>query len=196
MKPLYRVLVAVVAVVGAASTVAAQTPGLLNRLEVQKLVATDTPEANASLAAHFTALADRYTADAARHKGMAQAYSAHSNRSAVTNGRTHCERLAALAAESGSAAREMATYHRDLADGRAAATPKGAGAFQSGKGAPEPNAEQLHHLGHTRHAVLGERAADYRLLRVKQRQVQAPHVADLRLDVVGREGGREVGDML
>jgi hypothetical protein len=149
MKPLYRVLVAVVAVVGAASTVAAQTPGLLNRLEVQKLVATDTPEANASLAAHFTALADRYTADAARHKGMAQAYSAHSNRSAVTNGRTHCERLAALAAESGSAAREMATYHRDLADGRAAATPKGAGAFQSGKGAPEPNAEQLHHLAMT-----------------------------------------------
>jgi hypothetical protein len=150
MKPFYRVLVAVVAVVGSAGIAAAQTPaGLLNRLEVQKLVAADTPEANAALAAHFAALAERYTADAARHKGMAQAYSGHSNRSAVTNGRAHCERLAALAAESGSAAREMATYHRDLAGGKSAIAPQGAGVFQGGKGAPEPNAEQLHHLAMT-----------------------------------------------
>jgi hypothetical protein len=149
MKPFYRILVAVAAIVGAANLAAAQAPGLLNRLEVQKLVATDTPEANAALAAHFMALADRYAADAARHKGMAQAYGGHSNRSAMTGGRAHCERLAALAAESASAAREMATYHRDLAGGKAAVAPKGAGAFQGGQGAAEPNAEQLHHLAMT-----------------------------------------------
>ena len=46
-------------------------------------------------------------------------------------------------------------------------------------------------------AVLGERARDDRLLRVRQRHVQAPRVGHLRLDVVvGREGRREIGDVL
>jgi hypothetical protein len=150
MKPFPRVFVAAVALVGATTVAAAQTPaGLLNKLEVQKLVAVDTSEANAALAAHFTALADRYTADAAKHKAMGQAYAANANRSAATSARTHCARLSALAAESGTAAREMATYHRGLAGGKAAVPPKGAGALQGGKGAPEPNAEQLHHLAMT-----------------------------------------------
>ena len=50
MKPFYRDLVAAVAVVGVAAVAAAQTPArLLNRLEVQRLVAADTPAANVAL---------------------------------------------------------------------------------------------------------------------------------------------------
>ena len=53
--------------------------------------------------------------------------------------------------------------------------------------------EQLHHLDHPRHAVLGEGARHDRLLRVGQGHVQAPRVGDLGLDVVvGREGRGEV----
>ena len=129
---------------------AAQTPaGVLNKLEVQKLVAADTPEASGALAGHFTALADRYAADAARHKAMGQAYKANSNRSAATNAARHCERLATLGTESAAATRELAKFYRDLAAGKAAAVPPGGSAFQSGKGAPEPTAEQLHHLAMT-----------------------------------------------
>lgn len=150
MKPLSRALVAAVALVATAAVSAAQTPaGLLNKLEVQNLVAADTPEANTALAAHFTALADRYAADAAKHKAMGRAYNANANRSAVTNAQRHCERLAALAEESASAAREMATHHQGVARGKAAVVPRGASAFQSGKGAPEPTADQLHHLAMT-----------------------------------------------
>jgi hypothetical protein len=150
MKPFYRVLFAAVVLAGAAAVAAAQAPaGVLNKLEVQKLVTADTPEANAALAAHFTALADGYAADAARHKAMGQAYSANANRAAVTNAGKHCERLAALAAESATTAREMAKHHQDLAGGRPAVVPRGGAAFQGGKGAPEPTPDQLHHLAMT-----------------------------------------------
>lgn len=147
MTTIHRALVAAVALIGVTVLAAAQTaPGVLNKLEVQKLVATDTPEANAALAAHFRALADRYAADATGHTAMGRAYKANANRSAVTTAAAHCERLATLAKESAAAAREMATYHQDLAGGKAAVAPKGASAFQGGKGAPEPTAGQLHHL--------------------------------------------------
>ena len=147
MKPFYRALAAAVALVGAATVAAGQTPaGVLNKLEVQKLVAAETPEASVALAAHFTALTDRYASDAAKHTAMAKAYRANANRSAATSAAGHCERLATLATESGTTANELAKFHRDLAGGKAAAIPKGAAAFQGGKGAPDPTADQLHHL--------------------------------------------------
>ena len=147
MKALSRVAVAAVAVVATVALAAAQAPsGVLNKLEVQKLVAAETPDASVALAGHFTALADRYTADAAKHKAMGQAYKANANRSAATSAADHCVRLATLATESATAARELVKYHRDLAGGKAAVVPKGAAALQAGKGAPEPTTEQLHHL--------------------------------------------------
>ena len=157
MKPFYRVAVAAIALVGAATLGAAQAPsGVLNKLEVQKLVAAETPEASVALAAHFTALADRYTADAANHKAMGQAYKANANRSAVTSAAAHCDRLAALATESATATRELAKFHRDLAGGKAAVVPKGAAPFTAGRGAPSPTADQLHHL-----AMMARTRADH-----------------------------------
>ena len=157
MKAIYRVAVAAVALVGTAALAAAQAPsGVLNKLEVQKLVAAETPEASVALAAHFTALADRYTADAAKHKAMGQAYKSNANRSAATSAADHCVRLATFATESATAARELVKYHRDLAGGKAAVVPKGAAALQGGRGAPDPTADQLHHL-----AMMARTRADH-----------------------------------
>ena len=119
-------------------------------------MAAETPEASVALAAHFDALADRYLADAANHKAMGQAYKANANRSAVTSAAAHCDRLAKLASDSAAAARELAKYHRDLAGGKAVVLPKGATALQGGKGAPDPTAEQLHHL-----AMMARTRADH-----------------------------------
>ena len=162
MKPFFRVVLAAVALISAATLAAAQAPsGVLNTLEVQKLVAAETPEASSALAAHFNALAERYAADAKAHKAMGQAYKANANRSAATSGANHCERLATLATESATAARELAKYHQALAGGKAAVVPKGAAPFQAGKGAPAPTADQLHHLammanGRADHLALAE----------------------------------------
>jgi hypothetical protein len=160
MKSFSRFALTAVAILASAAIAAAQAPsGVVNKLEVQKLVAAGTPEANATLAGHFNALADTYTADAARHKGMAQAYRANANRSIVTGAADHCERLAKLATESAATAREMATYHQQLLAGGSATAPKNTGRLHSGEGAPEPNAVDLHHL-----AMAAGTPADHRSL--------------------------------
>lgn len=161
MKSLSRRLALVaVAVVASATLAFAQAPsGLVNKLELQKLIAAGTPESNATLAGHFTALADSYTADAARHKNMAQAYRASSPRSPAIGAAAHCDRLAKLATESAAAAREMATYHERLAGGGSAAAPKDAAKFHAGEGAPAPNAVDMHHL-----AMTARTPADHRSL--------------------------------
>ena len=80
MKSFSRLALVAVTLIASATLAFAQAPsGLVNKLELQKLIAAGTPEANATLANHFSALANTYTADAARHKGMAQAYNANSN---------------------------------------------------------------------------------------------------------------------
>ena len=157
MNAIYRVAVAAVAIAATAALAAAQAPsGVLNKVEVQKLVAAETPEASVALAGHFTALAERYTADAAKHKAMGQAYKANANRSSATSAANHCDRLAALATDSATAARELSKYHRDLADGKAVVVPRGASALQGGTGAPDPTADQLHHL-----AMMARTRADH-----------------------------------
>ena len=150
MKPLFRIVVAAVMCLGAAASAAAQTsPGVLNKLKVQKLVAEETPVAHLALAAHFNAVADQYVMQADRHRATAAAYRANANRSATTTAGSHYERLAAAAREWATAARELAKYHVALAGGRAAVLPHGAVALHGGRGAPEPTAQQLHQLALT-----------------------------------------------
>ena len=160
MKTFTRIVVAALTLLWAASFAAAQAPtGMVNKLEVQKLVAAGTPEANATLARHFAALADEYAAEAARHKDMAVAFAGNSNRGVATNSTSHCKRLAVLASDEAKAAREMAKYHEQLAAGATAPAPKNAAVFQGGKGAPEPTAGDLHHL-----AMMARTAADHHAL--------------------------------
>ena len=160
MKSLSRCAFAAVAILASATIALAQAPsGVVNKLEVQTLVAAGTPEANATLASHFAALADKYSADAARHKEMAKAYAGNANRGVATNIAPHCARLADIAAESATAAREMANYHQQLAGGAAATAPKHAARLHAGEGAPEPTTMDLHHM-----AMMARTAADHRAL--------------------------------
>ena len=116
---------------------------ILNTLEVQKLVASSAPADNAKLSAHFTALADRYEAEARRHTTMAQSYVGNPNRSTGGGMSIHCKRLAELNTQTATTLRELADHHKALAAGRASTAPAGGGRFQGGAGAPEPTEVEL-----------------------------------------------------
>lgn len=148
MKPFSRIAIAAVALMGAVTLAAADTPPVLNKLEVQKLVAAGTPVASLRLAAHFKAVAARYDEDARQYRAAATAFRANANRSATTAA-LPWERRSALATEWAAAARELATYHVSLASGRAAIVPRGAAELQAGRGATEPTADELHKLALT-----------------------------------------------
>jgi hypothetical protein len=131
------------------STATAQTAAspILNRLEVQKLVASDDPADNARLSAHFAALADRYAREASRHDAMANAFIAAPTRRTPTNtAADHCKRLATLNRQSADLLRELAGYHEKRVTGAAAAVPKGTTRFRGGAGAPEPSDDELNAL--------------------------------------------------
>ena len=65
-----------------AGTLTAQdrSSAILNTVEVQQLVKRGEPGDEARLSAHFTALAERYDAEARRHTSMAQTYMANATR--------------------------------------------------------------------------------------------------------------------
>ena len=88
--------IAAIAVLTFAGSVAAQEKpsGLLNSLEVQQLVKRAEPGDNARLAAPFTALADRYAAEAKRHTSMAQSFVGNPSRNLGTGMSAHCKQLA------------------------------------------------------------------------------------------------------
>ena len=111
--------IAAIAVLTFAGSVAAQDKpsALLNTLEVQQLVKRAEPGDNARLAAHFTALADRYAAEAKRHTSMAQSFVGNPSRNLGTGMSAHCKQLANLNTQSATELRELATYHQKLASG-------------------------------------------------------------------------------
>lgn len=160
MNRFSRVAVATVAFVGMTSLAAADTPSnVFHKLAVQKLVAADTAVANLALAAHFRGVADRYLAEAARHRATAAVYAVHPNRGVATSATVHCDREAALATGWAAQARELAVYHVDHAAGRPAVLPMGATELWGGRGAPEPTPDQLHKL-----ALLARTRADHLVL--------------------------------
>jgi hypothetical protein len=136
---------AAVTVLTLAARVAAQDQptALLNTLEVQQLVHRAEPADNAHLVAHFTALADRYTAEAKRHGLMAQSFVGNPSRNLATGTSAHCKRLADLTTQSATELRELATYHQKLAIRATAAPPAGGARFEAGAGAPVPTDQEL-----------------------------------------------------
>ena len=109
-------LAAVAALTFAASGAAQdRAPGLLNNLEVQQLVARAEPGDQAQLSAHFTALADRYAAEAKRHISMSQSFIGNPSRNLGTGMSAHCKQLANLNTQSETTVRELAAYHAKLA---------------------------------------------------------------------------------
>ena len=131
---------------------------ILNTLEVQKLVASSEPGDNAKLSTHFTALADRYAAEARRHTTMAQSYVGNP-RSTGGGMSIHCKRLAELNAQSATTLRELADHHKALAAGAASTAPAGGSRFQGGAGATEPTEAELKAL-----ATKAATPADHRAL--------------------------------
>ena len=136
------------AFVAFAGNAAAQdkSPALLNTLEVQQLVKRAQPGDNARLAAHFTALADGYMAEAKRHTSMAQSFVGNPSRNLGTGMSAHCKQLADLNTQSASQLRELATYHQKLASGAAATSPTGSARFEGGAGARVPTDQELNAL--------------------------------------------------
>jgi hypothetical protein len=140
-------LAAVAALTFAASSAAqARAPGLLNNLEVRQLVARAEPGDHAQLSAHFTALADRYAAEAKRHISMSQSFIGNPNRNLCTGMSAHCKQLANLNTQSETTVRELTAYHAKLASGTPATAPKDGARFQGEAGAREPTEKELNAL--------------------------------------------------
>jgi hypothetical protein len=142
------VAIAATVILSLAGSVAAQDKptGLLNSLEVRQLVSRADPADNARLGAHFSALADRYTAEAKRHLSMSQSFAGNPSRNLGTGMSAHCKRLADLNTQSATTVRELAAYHEKLASGTPATLPKDGARFQGGAGASAPTEKELNAL--------------------------------------------------
>ena len=139
---------AAAAVLTLTASVAAQDrpSGLLNNLEVRQLVARAEPGDQAQLSAHFTALGDRYAAEAKRHISMSQSFIGNPSRNLGSGMSAHCKQLADLNTQSATTLRELAAYHTKLASGTPATQPRDGARFQAGAGAPEPTEKELNAL--------------------------------------------------
>ena len=120
--------------------------GLLNTLEVRQLVARAEPGDQAQLGAHFTALADRYAAEAKRHISMSKSFTGNPSRNLGAGMSAHCKQLANLNTQSETTVRELAAYHAKLASRTPATPPKDGARFQGGAGAPAPTEKELNAL--------------------------------------------------
>jgi predicted nucleic acid-binding protein len=157
-RPVAIVTLAVLMFAGAAAS--QTTSPVLNTLEVQMLVASNTPADNAKLSAHFAALAGRYAADAKRHAAMASAFiGAPTRRVPANTASDHCKRLAQLNTQSAETLNELAAHHKQLAGGVASTAPPAGARFQAGAGAPEPTDAELRAL-----AAKASTPADHRAL--------------------------------
>ena len=126
--------------------VAAQDSGILNSLEVRQLVGRAEPGDQVRLSAHFSALGNRYAAEAKRHASMAQSFIGNPSRNLGTGMSAHCKQLANLNTQSATTVRELAAYHQELASGSPATPPKDGARFPGGAGAPAPTEKELNAL--------------------------------------------------
>src|SRR5262245_16383546 len=128
MRPVHFRLVAFAAAgvftLSGIATAQDKSGGLLSNLEVQQLVKHGEPADNTRLGAHFSAVADRYAAEAKKHVSMAQSYSGNPRGNLGTGMSAHCKQLANLNTQSATTARELAAYHQKLATGNPAEPPR------------------------------------------------------------------------
>ena len=177
-RPFALVAVAFLTVAG---TAAAQEKSvvLLNRVEVQQLVARGEPSDNARLAVHFSTLADRFAAEAKRHISMSQSFAGNPNRSLGTGMSAHCKRIADLNTQEATTVRELVAYHEKLAAGAPATPPREGSRFQGGAGAPEPTEKELNALAARANAPAEHHALEEYFLALAKRYTAAAdeHVA-------------------
>ena len=177
MKPRHLrslTLAAVALAVVAGSAGAQEKPsGLLSTLEVRELVSRAEPADHTRLAVHFTALADRYAAEANKHLSMAKSFVGNPNRTVGSGMSVHCRRLAELNTQEATTVRELATFHEKLAVGTPASPPRDSARFEGGAGAPAPTEKQLNAL-----AAKAGTPADHRALEEYFRTLAKRYTAD------------------
>ncbi|HEU5256331.1 MAG TPA: hypothetical protein VFU28_10085 [Vicinamibacterales bacterium] len=166
MRVFLRILMITALALATAKTVTAQNaPGVLNTLDVQRLVVADTPLAHARLAKHFIALAAVYRAHADRYSALAELPGGNPNHPVATDSREHRARQAQAAIADGRAARDAAAYHLILS---IRGTPRGLArspAFDGGKGAPLPTLAELDEFARTARTPTAHRElAEYFLI--------------------------------
>jgi hypothetical protein len=160
MKRLFRLIVVAVAVSSLAGIAAAQTTtGILNTLEVQRLVGVDTLAAHVLLSRHYMALADKLAADAARFDALARVPTGDPNHQAPPGADTRRMHQAENAMAFSEAAREMAAYHQFLSLGMTPAPPPDLALFEGGFGARVPTAAEVDGF-----VAAARTAADHRAL--------------------------------
>lgn len=160
-SPAVAVTAFVILAGGSSAAAQERPPGLLNTLEVRALVARGDPVDNDRLFVHFRVLWDRYLTEAERHDSLARSFMGNPNRTPGGDTREHCKQRATLNRQSAEIARELALYHKQLAEGITATLPTGAARFQGGAGAPDPTAQELDALAarartRTDHLALAE----------------------------------------
>jgi len=155
-----RTILAGVALMAITTTAAAQDrTALLTSIEVRQLVASGQRDDDARLRDHFAALAEMYSAEAARHTTMARTLQANLNHALVVSPDAHQMRLAKLAATSAVTVRELSVYYNLLASGITSPAPNDSARFEAGEGAPAPNDRQIREL-----VASARTAADHRSL--------------------------------
>ena len=147
--------------------------GILNALALERLMASDMPADHAKVSAHFVALADRYTAEAAFHEQMAQSYTSNPTAKRSRDVNVHCEKLAKLNREAAGTARMLAEHHQKMAAGTAPSLPTAAEALASV--APAPTPQQLTTL-----AATASSAADHKALAQYYRGLQTTYTAEAK----------------
>lgn len=196
MKRISRLLIVTLAVIATAGTAAAQTSsGVLNILDVQRLVAAATPAAHAALGKHFVALAHTYATDAARFRGLATAPAGNPNHTMAV--RPGARRLpqAEAAAQLEESARAMAAYHQLLSLGAPTFVPADRALFDGGLGATLPTVAEVETAAAAARGDVDHRALAEYFLIVEARETAAAntHVRQARLlRVSGQRSGADI----
>jgi hypothetical protein len=199
MKRIFRILSVGLGVIAIVGTAAAQTPsGVLNTLEVQRLVAVDTPAAHATLGRHFVALAHRYDGDAARFTARSTAPHGNPNHASAAAPDARHARQAEAAALLAKSARAMASYHQLLSIGWTPSAPVDRARFDGGLGAAIPTTADVERAGTSARTRDDHRTLVEYFLTVAARQTASAndHAIQARMfRVSGPRGGAEFAAM-
>lgn len=146
---------------------------VVNALELERLMASNAPADHAKASAHFVALADRYTAEAAVHEQMAQSYRSNPTLKLSKDVSVHCEKLATLNREAARTVRTLAEHHQKISAGVASTTPTAADRLANV--APAPTPQELTTL-----AATASSAADHTALAQYYRTLQTTYASDAK----------------
>jgi hypothetical protein len=179
MKTSFHVRTIVIAgfAMGLAAGAAARIQeAILTTIEVRHLVQSTQPEDQARLRDHFTALADRYGAEAREHRAMARAFLVNPGRRVAANRASeHCKRLADLAAQSAETVRALAAHHGRLAVGIPSTPPENSARFEAGEGAEVAweHDKAIHDLAANARTVSDHRALETYFAEIEKRYSRA-----------------------